>query len=76
MDIDECIEAYQDLMKQVFDTKEHRTYMNVFGLVKSRFSSAALKNAIIGVLKKRNVPIDEEFEMPETGEHGIPKCKV
>jgi len=46
MDVDECISAYTDLMKTVFDEKSSWLPMSWTGMVKAQFDSKKLKNAI------------------------------
>jgi hypothetical protein len=71
MTVEECIEEYTRLMRDVFEKRENRSIMGVFGKVKPRFSSKALQDAIAGVLRRRRIPLDEKFE---TGSK--PSCKV
>jgi hypothetical protein len=71
MTVEECIKEYLQLMSQVFEKRENRSIIGVFGGVKPRFSSAALKDAISHVLRSRNVSLDEKFDNGTK-----PKCKV
>jgi uncharacterized protein YllA (UPF0747 family) len=71
MTVDECIEAYTKMMKQIFEKKENRSIISMVGAVKPRFSSQVLENAIKQVLRERNVAINEKFENGQKG-----KCKV
>lgn len=50
MDVDECISAYSDLMKTVFNEKSSRLPINWTGRVKAQFDSKKLKNAIEGAV--------------------------
>jgi hypothetical protein len=70
MSVEDCIAAYTKLMKQIFEKKDNRLYMSLFGRVKPRFSSKALENAIVQVLRDRGVSKDEKFEVSHS------KCKV
>jgi hypothetical protein len=71
MSVDECIEAYSTLMKQVFEKREHRSFVDMLGRVQPRFSSAALEKAIAQVIKSRHIPVDEKFHNGTK-----PRCKV
>lgn len=55
MDVDECIQAYIKLMKDVFASKSSSLPINWRLKVKARFSSKKLKNAIEGVVAKKGV---------------------
>ncbi len=50
MDVDECISAYSDLMKTVFDKKSSWLQIGSTGSVKVQFDLKKLKNAIEGTL--------------------------
>jgi hypothetical protein len=76
MSVEECIDAYTKLMKQIFEKKDNRLYMSVFGRVKPRFSSKALEAAIVQVLKDRGIPKDEKLEIPHASGPQASKCKV
>jgi hypothetical protein len=71
MSVEECIDAYTQMMKQVFEKKANHSFISVLGGVKPRFSSKALENAISQVLKARGIPVDEKFENGTR-----PRCKV
>lgn len=62
MTVEECIDAYLQLMAQVFDKRENRSIVGVLGGVKPRFSSAVLKDAISQVIRGRGVAVDEKFD--------------
>ena len=77
MSVEECIDAYTKLMKQIFEKKDNRLYMGVFGRVKPRFSSKALEAAIVQVLNDRGISKDEKLEVPHSvGSQASAKCKV
>lgn len=61
MDVDECIEAYKELMKAVFEKKKSLLAVGFRGQIKSRFSSKALEKAIKGVIEKRGISLNEHF---------------
>jgi hypothetical protein len=71
MSVEECITAYSNLMKRIFEKKENRSIMGVLGRVKPRFSSEVLAEAIKEVLNSSGHSVDEKFE--ETDD---PMCKV
>jgi hypothetical protein len=50
MDVDECISAYKDLMKAVFEEKLRRVPISWRGNTKAQFDSARLKSAIEKVI--------------------------
>ncbi|ERF69235.1 hypothetical protein EPUS_01192 [Endocarpon pusillum Z07020] len=62
MSVEECITAYTKMMKHVFEKKANHSFISILGGVKPRFSSKALENAILQVLKERGIRIDEKFE--------------
>jgi hypothetical protein len=53
MDVDECITAYNQLIKTVFEGKAPRTPLSWTGRVQPRFDSAKLKAAIDKVITDR-----------------------
>ncbi|KAF2128690.1 phospholipase, patatin family protein [Dothidotthia symphoricarpi CBS 119687] len=71
MSIEDCIKAYTELMRRVFEKKENRSIIGVMGGVKPRFSSKALRDAISKVIKDCGVSLDEKFEITSS-----PRCKV
>jgi hypothetical protein len=71
MSVQECIDAYTKMMRQVFQKKANRSIIGVLGGVKPRFSSKALEDAITQLLKSRGIPIDEKFQCGKK-----PRCKV
>lgn len=54
MDVDDCILAYSELMKAVFDEKSRRLPINWAGRTKAQFDSKKLKNAIEEVISRYN----------------------
>jgi len=50
MDVDQCISAYSDLMKTVFNEKSSRFPFGWTGTIKPQFDSKKLKNAIEGAV--------------------------
>lgn len=71
MDVDECISAYNRLIKTVFEEKAHKTPFSWLGRVQSRFDSGKLKTAIEEVIKGRGHSLTEQFN------DGKPRgCKV
>ena len=81
MDVDECIEAYKELMKSVFEKKQSLFAVGFSGMIKSRFSSKALEKAVKGVIESRvgpagqRIPVNEPF-YARTEEEDSRKCKV
>lgn len=71
MSVQECIDAYTKMMRQVFEKKSNRSIIGILGGVKPRFSSKALENAIAQILKARGIPSDEKFRNGQK-----PRCKV
>ena len=71
MDVDECIIAYNQLIKAVFEEKAHRTPFSWSGRVQSRFNSAKLKVAIEEVITSQGRSPTDPFN------DGKPRgCKV
>ena len=62
MSVEECIDAYTKMMKDVFEKKANHSFISILGGVKPRFSSKALQNAILQLLTERGIPINEKFE--------------
>ncbi|KAL6244844.1 hypothetical protein RBB50_008372 [Rhinocladiella similis] len=75
MEVDECIDAYKELMQTVFEKKKNRFAIGIFGQIKSRFSSKALEKAVKAVIKKRGIPVDESFCV-KTEDEESRKCRV
>jgi hypothetical protein len=75
MDVDECIEAYRELMTAVFEKKKSLFAVGLRGQIRSRFSSKALGKAIKGVVEKRGVPLNELFCV-KTDNEDSQKCRV
>jgi hypothetical protein len=71
MSVQECIAAYTEMMRQVFEKRANRSIIGVLGRVKPRFSSKVLENAIARILKARGIPLDEKFQNGQK-----PRCKV
>lgn len=61
MDVDECISAYSDLMKTVFDEKSSRLPINWTGRVKAQFDSKKLKTAIEGAVACHGISKSDLF---------------
>jgi predicted acylesterase/phospholipase RssA len=53
MTVDECISAYRQLIKEVFERKESRSRMSVRGDIQAQFSSKTLETAVKRVLSSR-----------------------
>ncbi|PVH93692.1 FabD/lysophospholipase-like protein [Periconia macrospinosa] len=62
MTVDECIDAYKKMMRQIFEKKENRSVFKRLGGVTPQFSSKELENAIKQVLRSRGVNAEEKFE--------------
>jgi hypothetical protein len=50
MNVDECISAYEDLMKAVFEEKLRRVPIGWTGNTKAQFDSGKLKSAVEKVI--------------------------
>ncbi|EXA34070.1 hypothetical protein FOVG_14927 [Fusarium oxysporum f. sp. pisi HDV247] len=73
MDVDECISAYNDLIKVVFskEARVHQSKFNLLGQTQARFDSGGLKDAIEKTLRDKGLsPTDGMVDSRETG------CKV
>ncbi|CVK94922.1 related to calcium-independent phospholipase A2 [Fusarium mangiferae] len=73
MDVDECISAYNDLIKVVFNEKArvHQSKFSLLGQTQARFDSGGLKAAIEKTLKDRGLsPTDSMVDSRQ------PDCKV
>jgi hypothetical protein len=71
MDVDECISAYRELMKSIFEKKSSRLPMNWKGQTKSQFNSAKLERAI------KNVIVSHKSMETDLFDDGIKRrCKV
>ncbi|KAF5588637.1 calcium-independent phospholipase A2-gamma [Fusarium pseudoanthophilum] len=73
MDVDECISAYNELIKVVFNEKArvHQSKFSLLGQTQARFDSGGLKAAIEKTLKDRGLsPTDSMVDSRE------PDCKV
>jgi hypothetical protein len=55
MDVDECIAAYIELMKDVFEDKARSIPIGPTGKIKARFDSNKLKNAIEEVMNRKDI---------------------
>lgn len=53
MTVDECISAYRDLIKEIFEKKDSRLKLGLTGNIKAKFSSKTLEAAIKRVLASR-----------------------
>ncbi|KAI9866792.1 MAG: hypothetical protein M1813_000734 [Trichoglossum hirsutum] len=62
MDVDECIAVYTNLMGSIFGHAEHWLPVNLKGNVQPRFDAEKLKQAIIGILEGRDIPVDEMLD--------------
>ncbi|EGU85090.1 hypothetical protein FOXB_04404 [Fusarium oxysporum f. sp. conglutinans Fo5176] len=73
MDVDECISAYNNLIKVVFskEARVHQSKFNLLGQTQARFDSGGLKDAIEKTLRDRGLsPTDDMVDSLEPG------CKV
>lgn len=53
MDVDECVSAYRELIKTVFEEKQNRYGVGGTGNIKAQFSSKTLESAIKKVIASR-----------------------
>jgi hypothetical protein len=67
MDVDDCIEAYTELIKTIFSKRESRTGQGLRSSLEAKFSSRRLQEGIESVLKKQGVSPDEAFNDGRTG---------
>ena len=61
MDVDECIAAYTNLMKAVFEEEASWFPISWTGRVKARFDSKKLKSAIEEVITSRGACATDAF---------------
>lgn len=61
MDVDECIEAYVELIKTIFEQKLNSLPVGGTGKIKSRFDSGKLKDAIMAVAARHGASGAELF---------------
>ncbi|RBA22458.1 hypothetical protein FPRO05_00805 [Fusarium proliferatum] len=73
MDVDECISAYNDLIKVVFNDKArvHQSKFSLLGQTQARFDSGGLKAAIEKTLKDRGLSSTDSMV-----DSRKPDCKV
>ncbi|EXJ75745.1 uncharacterized protein A1O5_00252 [Cladophialophora psammophila CBS 110553] len=71
MDVDECIEAYNRLIKTVFEKKAHWALFNWRGNIQAQFDNAKLKGAIEEIITRKGYSTTELFNDGKS--HG---CKV
>ena len=62
MDIDECISAYTELMKTVFEQKLRRVPSDFSGKIQSRFDSTKLRDAINKVITSKGFSPADPFD--------------
>ncbi|KAH6847075.1 kinase subdomain-containing protein [Chaetomium sp. MPI-CAGE-AT-0009] len=62
MDVDECIAAYNKLSTDVFSEPRRRTSLSFRGGIAPRFDSNRLRDAILEVIARRNLPPDAPFD--------------
>ena len=70
--VDECISAYRELIKAIFEEKVSRLGVGATGSIKAQFSSKTLENAIKRVLASRG-SVSEGDLLDDGKERG---CKV
>ncbi|KAL4723008.1 hypothetical protein ACLX1H_010249 [Fusarium chlamydosporum] len=73
MDVDECIDSYNNLIKIIFSDKSrvHQSKFSLRGQTQARFDSKALESAINKTIRERGLsPTDKMLEATE------PSCKV
>lgn len=61
MNVDQCIAAYSDLAKTVFEKKLSSLPFNFKGKVKSRFDSGKLEAAVLKAITQSGAAKDELF---------------
>ncbi|KAK2014984.1 phospholipase, patatin family protein [Colletotrichum eremochloae] len=62
MDVDECIAAYTKLIREVFNTKLHRSPVGITGKVQARFDSKKLQAAVEAVLVNKGVSVTRRLK--------------
>lgn len=62
MDVGECLAHFENLMKSVFEDKEHLIAISWRGKVQNRLNPAKLKAAVIEVLRSKQIPETEMFD--------------
>lgn len=67
MDVDECISAYDDLMKAVFEEKLRRVPFGWMGNIKPQFDSDKLKSAVKKVVTSRGLIEEDLFNNGAVG---------
>jgi predicted subunit of tRNA(5-methylaminomethyl-2-thiouridylate) methyltransferase len=61
MDVDECINPYTDLAKEVFGEKLTSIPFNLKGKTQPRFNSAKLESAVRKIIKQSGKSEDDMF---------------
>ena len=61
MDVDECISAYNELTRAVFEEKSSRLSISWSGTIKAQFDSKRLKNAIEEVIARHGASQTDLF---------------
>lgn len=64
MSLDECLEQYQTLSKQIF-AKQRSLFRRIFGSDISKYSAQRLQTAIEGLLARRGYRSDLSLQDPE-----------
>lgn len=68
MDVDECIAAYVQLMKNIFEKPSKRSFYSLFGKIESQFDTTKLEEAINQVISSCGVgPADLFNDQTERG---------
>ena len=55
MSVDECIEAYEELMESIFGSKAHRIRVSTSANIKARYDPQKIKQKIESVLRQRDI---------------------
>jgi hypothetical protein len=67
VDVDECISAYDDLMKAIFEEKLRRVSFGWMGNIKSQFDSGKLKSAVKKVVTSHGLIQEDLFNNGAAG---------
>ena len=59
MSVDECIKAYTNLAKEIFNKQRHRFGVSVTTKLQEKFNSEVLKSVVQKLLKDRGVNPEE-----------------
>jgi ABC-type phosphate transport system ATPase subunit len=77
MDVDECIAAFRETMKAVFEKKRNPFPISLMGNVKAKFSSKTLEAAIKRVIRDRHGIREDDLLYDQSADRDATrKCRV